>query len=194
LKEPENILPTLTDAQVRSIVDWKPAAKNFYQRRLHLLALLLLDVGCRISEALTLRVSDIDMDDLLLRLTGKGRKQRTVPFSFVLRKSLYRFISDFGVTSDALLFSTRDGVQVRRMTALRSVKLLCEQLGFDAPPRTLHSVRHTFARNFVRSGGSPFHLQKCLGHSSLTMTRRYCNLTVEDLKASHEKLTPLNRR
>ena len=63
-------------------MNWKPKAKVFWQRRLHLLILFLLDTGCRISEALALRVSEIDFDNLLLTLDGKGRKQRVVPFSF----------------------------------------------------------------------------------------------------------------
>ena len=77
------------------------------------------------------------------------------------------------------------------MTALRGVKILCAQLGFDAPPRTLHAFRHTFAVNYLRRGGSVFHLQKCLGHSSLEMTRRYANLMTEDLQAVHERVTLL---
>ena len=62
---------------------------------LHLLILILLDTGCRIGEATTLKVNDVDMDNLLLTLTGKGRKQRKVPFSLELRKVLYRYIRDF---------------------------------------------------------------------------------------------------
>ncbi len=190
LKEPQNVLPTFTDAEVKLIVNWRPRAKNFYERRLHLLALLLLDTGARISEALSLRVSDVDLDNMLLLLNGKGRKQRLVPFSFLLRKALHRFIADF-LKPDSLLFATQVGVQVRRMTALRSIKLLCENLGFDPPARTLHSFRHCFAANYVRRGGSVFHLQKMLGHSSLEMSKRYASLTTVDLQAAHERLTLL---
>jgi integrase/recombinase XerD len=190
LKEPQNVLPTFTDEQVKRIVNWRPRAKNFYDRRLHLLALLLLDTGARISEALGLRVSDVDLDNMLLVLNGKGRKQRIVPFSFLLRKALHRFIADF-LKPHSLLFATQVGVQVRRMTALRSIKLLCEKLGFDPPGRTLHSFRHCFAANYTRRGGSVFHLQKMLGHTSLEMSRRYASLTTEDLQAAHERLTLL---
>jgi integrase/recombinase XerD len=193
LKEPQNILPTLTEAQVKLLVTSKPRPKNFYERRLHLLALLLLDTGCRITEALTLRVRDVDMENMLITLDGKGRKQRIVPFSFALRKALHRFIADFSRKPDSLLFATREGTPVRRMTALRSVKLLCEQLGFTPPSRTLHAFRHTFAVNYLRRGGSVFHLQKVLGHSTLEMTRRYANLVTTDLQAVHERVSLLSK-
>lgn len=192
LKEPQLVLPTFTPAQVTRLVNWKPKPKHFHQRRLHLLTLLLLDTGCRITEALTLRVRDLDMDNMLLTLDGKGRKQRIIPFSFGLRKALHRFIADFDRTPDSLLFATRENTRVNRMTALRGVKILCAQLGFDAPARTLHAFRHTFATHYLRKGGSVFHLQKVLGHSSLEMTRRYANLMTEDLQAVHERVSLLS--
>jgi integrase/recombinase XerD len=74
---------------------------------------------------------------------------------------------------------------------LRDVKRLCVRLGFDPPARTLHACRHTFALNYIRRGGSVFHLQKVLGHSSLDMTRRYANLMTEDLSAIHQKVSLL---
>jgi integrase/recombinase XerD len=194
LKEPQNILPTFTEAQITRLVNWKPRAKHFYQRRLHLLTLLLLDTGARISEVLTLRVCDVDMDNMLITLDGKGRKQRVVPFSFELRKALHRYMTDFNRKPDYLLFATRQGTRVGRMTALRGVKLLCERLGFAPPGRTLHAFRHTFAVNYLRRGGSVFHLQKVLGHSSLEMTRRYANLVTADLQAVHERVSLLHAR
>ena len=64
--------------------------------------------------------------------------------------------------------------------------------GVSPPPaRTLHAFRHTFAVNYLRRGGSVFHLQKMLGHSSLEMTRRYVNLVTEDLQKIHEKVSLL---
>jgi len=194
LKEPENILPTLSDADVQRIVKWKPSPKDFHERRLHLLALVLLDCGCRITEALTLRPADIDLENMLLTLDGKGGKQRVVPFSFVLRKAVYRYIADFGVRPEAYLFATREGNQVRRISALRSMKLLCERLGFEAPARTLHAFRHSFAVGYIRRGGSVFHLQKVLGHSTLEMTRRYASLSTVDLQAAHERVSLLVQR
>lgn len=166
LKEPENVLPTFTAAQIKQLVNWKPKAKHFHQRRLHLLTLLLLDTGCRITEASKSRMRGVDLDNMLLTIEGKGRKQRMIPFSFGLRRALHRFIADFE----------------------RGVEILCRELGFDAPPRTLHAFRHTFAVNYLRRSGSVFHLQKVLGQSTLEMTRRYANLMTEDLQAVHQKV------
>lgn len=192
VKEPELVLPTFTASQIKSIVRWKPRRKC--QRRLHLLMLILLDTGCRITEALTLRLCDIDMDNLLVTLDGKGRKQRIVPFSFELRKALHRHITEFARKPDLLLLASRNETQLGRRVMLRDVKRACKRLGFTPPARTLHAFRHTFAVNYLRRGGSVFHLQKVLGHSSLEMTRRYANLGTADLQAVHERVSLLSAR
>jgi integrase/recombinase XerD len=190
IKEPDLVLPTFNPSQVKRIVKWKP--KGFGQRRLHLLTLILLDTGCRITEALTLRVGDIDLENLLLTLDGKGRKQRIVPFSFELRRIMFRFISDFSRKPESLLLASRNETQLGRRVMLRDVKRLCKRLGFAPPARTLHAFRHTFAVNYLRRGGSVFHLQKVLGHSTLEMTRRYANLMTADLQAVHERVSLLS--
>jgi integrase/recombinase XerD len=149
--------------------------------------MMLLDTGTRIDEVLTLRTQDVDMDNLLLTVTGKGRKQRRIPFSFELRRVLYRHIAD----RQGLVFATRHGKKLGRRNVLRDVKLLCRKLGFAPPERTLHAFRHTFAVNYLRRGGGVFHLQKVLGHSSLDMTRRYASLMTEDLQAVHQQISLL---
>jgi integrase/recombinase XerD len=191
LREPHLVLPAFTDVQIKLLIAWKP--KGTYEQRLHLLSLFLLDTGCRISEALNLRVSEIDFENLLVLLDGKGRKQRRVPFSFELRKALFRFCKALDRMPDSLLFASRTETVWNRRNALRDVKLLCHKLGFAPPGRTLHAFRHTFAVNYLRRGGSVFHLQKVLGHSTLEMTRRYANLVTADLQAVHERISLLAR-
>ena len=68
LKEPQLVMPTFSAPQVTKLLSWKP--KGFGQRRLHLLVLILLDTGCRISEALSLHVSDIDLNNLSMCRVG----------------------------------------------------------------------------------------------------------------------------
>jgi integrase/recombinase XerD len=189
LKEEQRVLPTFSVDDIRRFSQWKPRTRT--QKRLQVLFSTLADTGCRISEALDLRWTDIDFDNLLLTLHGKGAKDRKVPFSFELRRLLFRLKQ--GSTFERV-FCTSQGGGLIRLNVLRDVKLLCKRLGVVAPERTLHAVRHTFALNYLRRGGSVFHLQRALGHSSLDMTRRYASLTTEDLSAVHEKVSLLNGR
>jgi integrase/recombinase XerD len=168
LKEPQYILPTFTAQQVKSLIGWKP--KGFYRRRLYLLVLILLDTGCRISEALDLHVSECDLDNMLLTVMGKGQRQRKVPFSFELRKHLFRYTRELLPTSSDASARYTEGMQAMA----RDVRRLCTSRGFNPPARTLHAFRHTFAVNYLRKGGSVFHLQKVLGHSSLELQSWEC--------------------
>lgn len=188
MKEPEFVPSVFTDEQLKKFVNFR--ARRFFERRLHLLILILLDTGCRVREATGLKVTDVDLDNLLLTLAGKGRKQRKVPFSLELRKVLYRYIRDFDPKH--LLLASRAGEEMGRGTALHDVKRLCRRLGFEPPARTLHAFRHTFATNYLRRGGSVFHLQKTLGHTSLEMSWRYANLQTEDLQRVHHQLSLLS--
>lgn len=185
LTEEQLIMPTFSELQIRALIRWRP--QSLTQRRLHLLVLFLLDTGCRISEATTLRISDVDPDNLLVTLTGKGRKQRRIPISMEFRRVCYRYITATDQRSDQRLFP------MERNNARRAVKCLCKQLGFAPPARALHAFRHTFAVNYLRRGGSVFHLQKVLGHSTLEMTRRYANLVTADLQAVHQRLSLLSK-
>ena len=174
---------------------WRP--RSTPQHRLHLLISVLLDIGARIDEVLSLRWVDVDFDNLLVLVHGKGRKDRRVPMSLELRKRLFQYqrrVQDENqrdVSSD-LVFGTRGGTKQQRRNVLRDVKNRCRELGFEPPARTLHAFRHTFATNYLRRGGNVFLLQRALGHSSLEMTRRYAHLQTSDLSAVHERLTLLN--
>jgi integrase/recombinase XerD len=182
LKEEQRVLPTFTVDQIARLAAYKPKRK--YQKRLHTLVLLLADTGCRINEALSLRWCDCDFDNLLLTVQGKGRRERKVPMSFQLRRALWRFKQTS--TFDDLVFCTRRGTKLGRREVLRDVKVLCNRLGIKPPERTLHAFRHAYAIHYLRKGGSVFHLQRVLGHTTLDMTRRYVNLTTEDLQKAHQ--------
>jgi integrase/recombinase XerD len=189
LKEEQRILPTFSVEDIQKIAKWKP--KAFCEVRLHTFILTLVDTGCRSGEAMGLRWSDVDLDNMLLKLHGKGAKDRLVPMSFELRRHLYRWRQ---LNKFDLVFASRQGQWLGRRDQLRDVKLLCTRLGIAIPARTIHAFRHTFAVNYLRRGGSVFHLQKMLGHSTLEMTRRYASLNTKDLQDVHERVSLLSPR
>jgi site-specific recombinase XerD len=83
------LIRTFDDTALRRLVGFKP--KTFAQVRVHALACVLVDTGCRMHEVLRAPVDAFDFDDLLLTVRGKGRKERRVPFSIELRKVLFRW-------------------------------------------------------------------------------------------------------
>jgi integrase/recombinase XerD len=188
VKEEHVILPTLTAEQITALVQGKPRKET--ERRLHTLVCTLLDTGLRISEATSLTLDRVDFDNLLLTVKGKGAKERVVPFSYELRRILWKYCQSLP-HRDGLVFATLAGTPLGRRDVLRDFKLLCTRSGFEAPRRSLHAIRHSFASNYIRRGGSQFHLMKILGHTSLEMTRKYVDLQTQDLQSVHNRLSPL---
>ncbi len=192
LQQEQKVLETLRAEQIRRIVEYRPR-KVESERRAYTLACLLLDTGLRIDEALSLTRDDVDIDNRLLKVRGKGGKQRFVPLSTGGRKVLWRWMSERTQHHTALVFDTRSGTKPIYRNVLRQFKQLGTRLGITGVRFSFHTLRHTFAVNYIRNGGDVFRLQRVLGHSTLEMTRRYVNLQTEDLQAVHDKLSLLTR-
>jgi integrase/recombinase XerD len=188
LKEQQKVVQTFTAQHVHRFIHWKSANSN--ERRLHSLILLLLDTGLRIEEALTLRKDQVDLENTLLTVNGKGNKQRVIPISLELRKRLFRHLQD---NEYSFVFCTRDGARLSQDNVRRDMRNLAARLGITGVRVSAHTFRHCFAVNYIRNGGDVFRLQRMLGHSTLEMTRRYVNLQTEDLQAVHNRLSLLAR-
>jgi integrase/recombinase XerD len=187
LKTERKILATFSRPQVDAFLRFRP--KTSSGLRLHALVALLLDTGLRIEEALSLRREQLDLENLLVKVKGKGEKHRVVPMSFELRKVLYRWLARHEFS---LVFPTLQGRRQIQRNMLRDLKLLGKKLGIAGVRVSFHTFRHTFAVNYLRAGGNLFYLSKILGHSSVTTTEVYLrSLGVEDLKAVHNGLTLL---
>jgi integrase/recombinase XerD len=185
------VLSLLNDVQLRQWLSFKP--KTFHQHRTHLAVCVVLDTGLRVSEVLTLRRDDVDFDNLILKVFGKGRKERLVPFSPELRKRVFRFDQlrvRKGIRG-AGVFDGFEGTQWEKRNATTSLYLLQDKLGL--PRFGWHRLRHTFATNYLRQGGDIVRLSIVLGHTQITTTQRYLHLLTEDLSASHQKVSILSR-
>ena len=112
-------------------------------------------------------------------VTGKGRKDRRVPFSTELRGALYRFEQmkrGANIQSD-LIFPARDGGKWEHRNALRSYYCLLHQLGL--PRSGFHRLRHTFATQYLKNGGDVVRLSIILGHSEISTTMKYLRLLTQ---------------
>ena len=143
---------------------------------------------------------DVNWDTLSLRVKGKGNKHRLIPFSHELRKILFRYASDgrrsksMGTPSTSILFGTKYNTQLTTRNFLRDFKILGKELGITGVRFSPHTLRHTFAVNYLRRGGNLEFLRRILGHSSILTTQKYLrSLGVEDLQAVHSGLSLLAR-
>jgi site-specific recombinase XerD len=177
----------VTEEDVRRLQTHKPKSKS--QHRVLSLALLILDTGLRIAEALALRSTDVDLDNQLLTVTnGKGRKDRVIPFSLAGRKVLYQLTRKGGY-----LFPT-PGETLGVRNAQRDLTKLCVRAGITGVRTSPHTLRHSFAIKYLRNGGNLEYLRRILGHSSILVTQRYLqSIQPTDLRKLRNDLSPLGR-
>ena len=189
LKEEQKVLPVYSKQHLEAFLAWKP--KTWYDHRLYALICTLIDTGARVDrEILPLKREDIDFENLLVKLSGKGNKERIVPISLELRRILYRWLSKHNYD---LIFPTRRGCKQGHRNVLRDFYELCDKLGITGPKRSLHRFRHTFATEYLRNGGGELYLQQALGHTTLTMVKKYAQINEQDLKLMHKKTSILSR-
>jgi integrase/recombinase XerD len=188
LPQEKKTVPVLTQDEARRLIAANPHQVG--QRRAHIVALLILDTGLRINEALNVQKDDVDFDNLLISVRmGKGRKQRIVPFSLQLRKFLFKFVSSRSHPNSPYVFTTNVGTVVSQRNASRDLKKLGRNVGI--PRVRFHLLRHHFATTYLRTGGSVALLRKILGHSSILTTQIYEHCQTEDLTAVHHSHSAL---
>ncbi|HXN46356.1 MAG TPA: site-specific integrase [Bryobacteraceae bacterium] len=189
LKTPTRVIPTLNEFQVQHIVGFKP--KWLKERRVHSMAMLVLDTGLRLNECLQLEVADVDLENFLVTVRkGKGDKQRRVPISGVGRKVLYRYINQGGDPARRFVFTTVNGTALTQRNADRDLKHMGRKLKLDLH---WHLLRHCFGSLFIRNGGNVADLQRIMGHAAITTTMLYVHAQASDFVMAHNTLSPLAR-
>lgn len=181
------VVKVLPEENLKALLTYKPT--NYGKKRIQAIILTVLDTGIRINEALTLKTSDLDFQNERLKVVGKGRKERIVPFSPELRRILMRLLDSKelrGLPKDHYVFCTRRGRKLLYDNTRKDYDKLCDTLGIEKVGG-FHRLRHTFATNFLKGGGNVMYLKDILGHSELRTTQIYVHADQETLKEAHQK-------
>ncbi|GGK85596.1 tyrosine-type recombinase/integrase [Deinococcus radiotolerans] len=160
------------------------------------LLLTLFDTGVRLGEVIGMKVNDLRPEKGLVRVVGKGDKERSVPIGTRALGAITTYMRRERRPKHAgvhHLFLNRTGQAMTRSCVGIRLSLLARHLDLDRSLAAPHAFRRGFAVEFLRNGGDVFTLQQILGHSSLEMTRRYVNFLDEDLKAAHLRFSPGDR-
>lgn len=192
IKSEKRVIETFSNTQIKALLD-TPNRATFTGYRDYVIMMTLLDTGVRISELAGIRVTDIDWRDRTVKVYGKGRKERIVPFSRTLEKHLREYTEMRGAAETDILFVNIDNEPFK----VRGIQQAIQLYGIDARIKGVrvspHTFRHTFAKMYVMNGGDSFSLQKILGHTSLEIVRMYVNLFGTDVARQHAKFSPLER-
>jgi len=156
---------------------------------------LIYATGLRVSELVTLRTEQINLRQGVLRVTGKGGKERLVPLGEESQHWLERYYAQArpailkGRISDAVFVSNRAESMTRQMF-WTMVKNHALRAGIEGKRISPHVLRHCFATHLLNHGADLRALQMLLGHSSLSTTQIYTLVAKEGLKRLHERHHP----
>ena len=191
---PPSRLPKALDlSQVEAILHAAGAAGTVLSSRDRALVEVLYGTGARISEAVGLDLDDLDLDDGVVLLRGKGGKQRLVPLgSFAISA-----VKDYLTASRPALVSKAEpavflnarGGRLSRQSAWTVLKKAAEAAGITAEVSP-HTLRHSFATHLLDGGADVRVVQELLGHASVTTTQIYTLVTVDKLREIYATAHP----
>ena len=193
-KRERHLIQPLQPEDVRALLE-QSNMKTFLGLRNNALMLLMLDSGLRLSEALRLRLLNVDVPGGTVLVMGKGRKERRVPFAKVTRQGLEAYLAmrnRIVAPSDFLFISRRGGGLTSRHVQIM-VKRYGERAGIKGVRVSPHTLRHTFATQYILNGGDAFSLQAILGHSTLEMVKIYVRLANRDVALQHQRYSPIDK-
>jgi integrase/recombinase XerD len=186
-QQPRNI-KTLSEAQVESLLNAPDVALPLGLRDRAMLELMYAS-GLRVSELVTLKTVHLGLTEGALRVTGKGSKERLVPFGEEAHTWLQRYLAEAravilnGQASDALFVTARGGAMTRQMF-WQLVKKHALHGGVHVP-LSPHTLRHAFATHLLNHGADLRAVQMLLGHADISTTQIYTHVARERLRALH---------
>jgi integrase/recombinase XerC len=184
----------LAPEQARAVVDSTAGAEDPMGLRNAVIVELLYASGIRVSELVGLDIDDVDRSRRLLRVLGKGRKQRSVPYGVPAEQSLDAWLTRGRPalvapgSGPALLLGARGG-RLDAREARRTVHAAVAGTP-GAPDIGPHGLRHSAATHVLEGGADLRSVQELLGHASLATTQIYTHVTVERLRAVHAQAHP----
>ena len=156
---------------------------------------VMYSTGVRVSELVGLNISDVDFDEGILHVRGKGRRERLAPAGVRAIETIKQYLAkrqraQRGPDADTeALFANKSGQRLSTRSVRRKLDKYLAQANLD-PSISPHTLRHTFATHMLNRGADLRSVQEMLGHRSLSTTQIYTHLTTGRLKEVYDKAHP----
>ncbi|GAK36042.1 phage integrase [Bacteroides graminisolvens DSM 19988 = JCM 15093] len=185
----------LSIQEIDSIIAAVDLSKKEGQRNRAILE-TLYSCGLRVSELITLKLSDLYLDDEFIRVEGKGQKQRLVPISKKAIKEIQFYMADRHLVTakkghEDFLFLSRRGTHLSRIMIFHIIKELADEVGI-IKIISPHTFRHSFATHLLEGGANLRAIQMMLGHESITTTEIYTHIDRSRLRSEIIEHHPRN--
>ena len=154
----------------------------------------LYATGMRVSEAVNLKINNVNLDIGFLRCVGKGNKERVIPLGKKAITSLNRYISDsrhklLKEKESEYVFLSRSGTRISRQSLWKIIKKYARLSRIKKPIRP-HILRHSFATHLLERGADLRSVQEMLGHANISTTQIYTHINKDRLKSIHKMYHP----
>ncbi len=187
---------TLSVDEVNSLLDIKPKKPLDYRNKAMLE--LMYASGLRVSELINLDVNDVNLTDDYVRVFGKGKKERIVPFGEITEKILYSYINGYrncllkGHLTDKLFISSY-GKGMTRQGFFKVLKNIAKEKGIKKE-FSPHTLRHSFATHLLEYGADLRSISEMLGHENIKTTQIYTHLSNNKKRKDYDEYHPRNKK
>ena len=193
-KVPKNLPKFLTIDEVFSLVE-TPKGETFKPTRDRAIIELLYSCGLRVSELTSLDISDLDIKETIIRVKGKGRKERIMPIGTKAMEAIKNYLPErisLKKKSPGLFLNNRGGRLTQR--SVRRILVHYSRMINLTGDLSPHTLRHTFATHLLHEGADLRSIQELLGHSSLSTTQKYTHLDIRQLTEVYDKAHPMAKK
>ncbi|MGP4073980.1 tyrosine-type recombinase/integrase [Piscibacillus sp. B03] len=192
VRQKRTIIETFSREQIHSLLR-QPDRTTFTGIRDYTIMMLLLETGVRVRELCDIQTNDINFQDGLIRIDGKGNKERFVPIQNRMKKQLANYLQIRGSLDTKTLFVNIDNEPLQIRAVQTAISKYGRQAGIQNVRCSPHTFRHTFAKMSVQNGADVFSLQSVLGHTSMDMVRNYVNMFSNEVRDNHSKFSPIEK-
>ena len=187
----------LSIEQVEALLEQPRRSTAPEARRSGAMLELLYATGMRVTELVSLDISDVNLDEGYVRCRGKGFKERIIPIYPEAIRALRTYMEGARLAlrrrrDEQALFLNRRGDRLTRQGFWLILKNFARQAGIDANI-TPHTLRHSFATHLLRGGAALRHVQELLGHASISTTQVYTRLASDQLRDEYDRAHPRAR-
>ncbi len=182
----------LRESEMNRLLDDMPVGDSYRELLAYIIVLVFYSTGMRLAELVGLDDDNIDFDTRVIKVLGKGSKQRLIPFADELEEGLKIYVARRDaevVRKDKSFFVDQRGQRVKRGAVQNSVRASLAKVT-SMKKRSPHVLRHTFATAMLNNEAGLESVKKLLGHESLSTTEIYTHTTFEQLKKIYDKAHP----